>query len=113
MGAVRCRIFEIALMLAVVAAPSMLPAPAHAYTQEEEQACSGDAMRLCGSEIPDVDRITACMFKQRAALSPGCRIHFRSSAPERGSAVTRAAADRPLNIRHSRQREAGESQSIR
>ena len=31
--------------------------------------CASDAMRLCSSEIPNVDRITACMHRQRAALS--------------------------------------------
>jgi len=36
--------------------------------------CTGDAFRLCSSEIPDVSRITACMIKQRANLSSGCRI---------------------------------------
>jgi len=35
--------------------------------------CSGDAMRLCGHEIPNIQRITACMHKQRANVSPGCR----------------------------------------
>ena len=49
----------------------------HAYTQEQAQLCTGDAMRLCGSEIPDVDRITACMARKRAQLSEGCRAVFR------------------------------------
>ena len=35
--------------------------------------CTGDAMRLCGHEIPNVQRITACMHKQRANVSAGCR----------------------------------------
>ena len=35
--------------------------------------CTGDAFRLCGSEIPNIERITACMIKQRASLSTGCR----------------------------------------
>ncbi len=35
--------------------------------------CTGDAMRLCGHEVPNVQRITACMVKQRAQVSPGCR----------------------------------------
>ncbi len=49
----------------------------HAYTSEQAQKCSGDAMRLCGAEIPDVDRITACMVKKRAQLSEGCKAVFR------------------------------------
>jgi hypothetical protein len=35
--------------------------------------CTGDAFRLCSSEIPDIPKITACMRKQRASLSVGCR----------------------------------------
>ena len=44
-----------------------------AYSAEAQQMCTGDAFRLCSSEIPDVSRITACMLKQRASLSTGCR----------------------------------------
>jgi hypothetical protein len=35
--------------------------------------CTSDALRLCSSEIPDIPKITACMFKHRADLSTGCR----------------------------------------
>jgi hypothetical protein len=31
------------------------------------------AFRLCSSEIPNIPKITACMIKHRADLSPGCR----------------------------------------
>ena len=44
-----------------------------AFSAEAQQMCTGDAFRLCGSEIPDVSRITACMLKKRASLSTGCR----------------------------------------
>jgi hypothetical protein len=50
---------------------------ARAYTAEDQQACMGDAFRLCGSDIPNVERITACMIRQKAQLSPRCRAHFR------------------------------------
>ena len=35
--------------------------------------CTGDAFRLCSSEIPNISKITACMFKNKAQLSSGCR----------------------------------------
>jgi hypothetical protein len=35
--------------------------------------CTGDAFRLCSSEIPNIPKITACMVKQRSNLSAGCR----------------------------------------
>ena len=37
--------------------------------RSSEQMCTGDAMRLCASEIPDVERVTACMVQKRAQLS--------------------------------------------
>ena len=47
-----------------------------AGTAEQQQACFGDAIMLCGSEIPDVQRITACMVKNIDSLSPRCRAQF-------------------------------------
>jgi hypothetical protein len=95
MSAIRSGKFGFGLMLVTAFAVSMLPAGARAYTQEEEQACSSDAFRLCGPEIPDVDRVTACMIRNKSQLSPGCRVFFREPAPE----ATPVAAGRPLSIR--------------
>ena len=44
-----------------------------AYTAEAQQMCTGDAFRLCSTDIPNIPAITACMIKHRADLSPGCR----------------------------------------
>jgi hypothetical protein len=44
-----------------------------AYSEEARAQCTGDAFRLCSSEIPNIPAITACMYKHRAQLSPGCR----------------------------------------
>jgi len=44
-----------------------------AYTAEQQQMCTGDAFRLCSSEIPNIPAITACMRKNRSNLSAGCR----------------------------------------
>lgn len=44
-----------------------------AYSAEAQQQCTGDAFRLCSSEIPNVSKITACMIQKRAQLSTGCR----------------------------------------
>src|SRR5712692_8694946 len=58
-------------------AVSFMPAPAAAQgTPEQRQACQPDAMRLCGEFVPDVERITACMVKNRIRLSPPCRAVF-------------------------------------
>jgi len=52
------------------------PAAGWSYTMEQQQACMGDAFRLCSSEIPDVSRVTACMVRRQTELSSGCRIYF-------------------------------------
>ena len=44
-----------------------------AYSSEAQAQCTGDAFRLCSSEIPNIPKITACMIKNRSQLSPGCR----------------------------------------
>ena len=44
-----------------------------AYSAEAQQQCTGDAFRLCSSEIPNIPKITACMMKHRSDLSAGCR----------------------------------------
>ena len=52
---------------------ALSPTASFAYTAEAQQMCTGDAFRLCSSEIPNIPAITACMMKHRADLSPGCR----------------------------------------
>jgi hypothetical protein len=44
-----------------------------AFSAEAQQMCTGDAFKLCSSEIPNIPKITACMFKHKAELSSGCR----------------------------------------
>ena len=44
-----------------------------AFSSEAQQMCTGDAFRLCSSEIPNIPAITACMYKHRTQLSAGCR----------------------------------------
>ena len=96
MFALRSGKFRLGLMLATALGVSTLPAAAQGYSQEQQQACTPDAMRLCGAYIPDVDRITVCMIQNKSQLSPGCRAHFRPESPARAGAVTAA---RPLSIK--------------
>jgi hypothetical protein len=46
-------------------------------SSQQRHDCSGDAHRLCGQFIPDVQRITSCMQRHVAQLTPACRRHFR------------------------------------
>ena len=65
---------QAALVLAFAVSVSALSSTSSfAFSAEAQQMCTGDAFRLCSSEIPNIDRITACMMKQRASLSSGCR----------------------------------------
>jgi hypothetical protein len=61
------------LILAFALSFSAASTSSFAFSPEAQQMCSGDAFRLCSSEIPNIERITACMMKQRASLSSGCR----------------------------------------
>jgi hypothetical protein len=56
-----------------VSASALSSTSSFAFSAEAQQMCTGDAFRLCGSEIPNISKITACMIKQRASLSTGCR----------------------------------------
>ena len=71
-----------------------------AYTQEQQQLCTGDAMRLCGSEIPDVDRVTACMIAKQSQLSDGCKSVFRKmdTAPQPVNYPPTGKPHQPLKI---------------
>ena len=62
-----------ALALTLAASLTAISTESFAYSAEAQQQCTGDAFRLCSSEIPNIPKITACMYKHRAELSPGCR----------------------------------------
>lgn len=72
------------------------PGAGFAYSQEEQQACTPDAMRLCGDFVPNVDAITACMIQKKSQLSPQCRAFFRPG-PEPGTAAA-PRAGKPTSI---------------
>jgi hypothetical protein len=57
----------------VVSFSALSSSSSFAFSAEAQQMCTGDAFRLCSSEIPNIPRITACMIKQRSNLSSGCR----------------------------------------
>ena len=83
------------LILATMFSASLPSSVVLAYTPEQQQACSGDAFRLCGPAIPDVDRVTACMIARRSELSPACRVYFRAPEP---MAAPVATARKPVRI---------------
>ena len=66
----RQAVLAVAFAVAFAALPS---SQSFAFSAEAQQMCTGDAFRLCSSEIPNVPKITACMFRHKAELSAGCR----------------------------------------
>jgi hypothetical protein len=95
MISVQSRLCRSGLILAMALSLPLLSTAARAYTPEQQQACSGDAFRFCGSEIPDVDRVTVCMIRNRSQLSPGCKVYFRGPEPV---AAPRTVARKPVRI---------------
>jgi hypothetical protein len=67
-----------AFLLAVFVSAMFVPTACLALsaddaTPSERAACTADVFRLCGSEIPNVDRIVACLVAKRARLSAPCK----------------------------------------
>jgi hypothetical protein len=59
-----------------------------AFSAEAQSMCTSDAFRLCSSEIPNIPKITACMVKNRANLSAGCRsVMDREASAQKSSKV--------------------------
>lgn len=88
------------MLTATIFALAALSTAAQAYTPEQEQMCTGDAMRLCSSEIPDVERVTACMVQKRAQLSDGCKavFHYAPPAATPVNYAPSARPSKPLNL---------------
>jgi hypothetical protein len=69
-------------------------------TMEQQMACTPDVFRLCGAQIPDVNRIVACLQQNTPQLSGPCRavLDTSASAPQPNApqqAAPRRRDDRP------------------
>ena len=51
-------------------------------TMGQQMACTPDVWRLCGDQIPDVNRIVACLQRNTPNLSGACRAVFESNNNE-------------------------------
>lgn len=66
-------------MLAVYVAAALITVAqtsasfAHSGTAEEQAACTPDVLSLCFWDIPNEERIVACLNKNIKKLSPACR----------------------------------------
>jgi hypothetical protein len=57
-------------------------------TMAEQDACRPDVFRLCGSYIPDVGQIVACLRSNEAQLSEAChQVMFAEPVSSKGNAT--------------------------
>jgi hypothetical protein len=52
-------------------------------TQDQQQACTPDVMRLCADSVPDVNRIVSCLRRNRSSLSAPCGAVFGAGGAHR------------------------------
>jgi hypothetical protein len=63
---------KIGFVIAFAVSVLSMSTASHAYTAEEQRLCMSDAFKFCSSEIPNIEKVTACLQKNKAQLSPGC-----------------------------------------
>ena len=73
------RIFALTGLAAAMAGGTSTSAQEYRGTMEQQMACTPDVFRLCGAEIPDSNRIVACLRSNTPQLSAPCRAVFESS----------------------------------
>ncbi|WP_024337492.1 hypothetical protein [Bradyrhizobium japonicum] len=69
----------VALAIGGIGAQSAASAQEYRGTMEQQMACTPDVWRLCSDQIPDVNRIVACLQQNTPQLSSGCRGVFQSN----------------------------------
>src|SRR5579863_2912156 len=73
------QVFAVVGLAATIAGGSSANAQEHRGTMQQQMACTPDVFRLCGTAIPDENRIVACLQANTPQLSAGCRAVFESS----------------------------------
>lgn len=79
-------------LVAAVAVISCGQTPAFAQgTEQQREACTPDAFRLCGQFMPDAGRVESCLRNAGPRLSPACYVVFN---PPRDDSSQRAGRRR-------------------
>jgi hypothetical protein len=63
-------------VLAVLLCAATASAQENRGTPEQRAACTPDALRLCGSYVPDPTRVEHCLRQNISGLSEACRSVF-------------------------------------
>jgi hypothetical protein len=99
-GSPGMRVQRIVLSLAIsisggIAAQTSAFSEEYRGSWEQQMACTPDVMRLCSDQIPDVNRIVACLRQNTALLGNSCRAVFESNASAAQQAAPRGRVVRP------------------
>jgi hypothetical protein len=70
---------SVALAIGGIVAQGAAFAQEYRGTMEQQMACTPDVWRLCSDQIPDTNRIVACLQQNTPQLSSACRAVFRSN----------------------------------
>jgi len=71
-------------------------------TIEQQMACTPDVFRLCSEQIPDANRILACLRQNTSQLSNPCRAVFESNASAPQQPDPRRRGDQPRTYEQPR-----------
>lgn len=74
---------RIMLTVVILGSMSCWNAAAVAETEAERKACANDAQTHCPDEIPDRERVYACLVKKVDLISAPCRKIIRDSLETR------------------------------
>jgi hypothetical protein len=67
----RAKPFQVPFAVAFIALVASWPA--FAQTEAERKACENDAQVHCPDQMPDRDRVYACLSQKVNSLSPACK----------------------------------------
>jgi hypothetical protein len=95
------QVFALVGLAATIVGGSSADAQEHHGTMQQQMACTPDVFRLCGSAIPDENRIVACLQANAPQLSAGCRAVFESSDSAAAPPLPNAAQPTPPLVRRS------------
>ena len=88
------------IMATLLLAGSSTLAQENRGTEQQRVACTPDVLRLCSWEIPNVDRIVACLRREKSQLSAGCRQVLKIEATASRAALENSAEPRHVPRRH-------------
>jgi hypothetical protein len=95
-------VLNLAVAIGAIAVSGAVAADEYRGTWEQQMACTPDVFRLCGEQIPDVNRIVGCLRQNTAQLSSSCRAVFESNDSVQQSA----------KLQHARPKHAAPQQPV-